>query len=104
MLPFFGKEHIAYIPDGKIIGISKLARLLEIYTRRLQVQERIGQQVINDLDKYLKPKGSACILEAKHLCMTCRGIEKQNSIMTTSSLSGSFRKNEVRSELMRLIK
>ena len=103
MLPFFGKAHIAYIPNKRIVGISKLARLLEIYTRRLQVQERIGQQVINDLDEYLKPKGSACILEAKHLCMTCRGIEKQNSVMTTSSLSGLFRKNEVRTELMRLI-
>ena len=105
MLPFFGKAHIAYIPRNRIIGISKLARLLEIYTRRLQIQERIGWQIINDLDKYLLPVGSACIIEAQHFCMVARGVEKQNSIMITSALSGAFKKTpEARAELIRLIK
>lgn len=104
MLPFFGKAHIAYIPSEKVIGISKLARLLEIYTRRLQIQERIGMQVIRDLNKYLKPVGSACILEAQHFCMIARGVQKQNSVMVTSALSGAFKnKAEARQELMRLI-
>jgi GTP cyclohydrolase I len=105
MLPFFGKAHIAYIPNKNIVGISKLARLLEIYSRRLQIQERIGRQVIDALDKYVKPKGSACILEAQHFCMTSRGINKQNSVMVTSALSGVFRtRAAAREELMRLIK
>jgi len=104
MLPFFGKAHIAYIPDKDIIGISKLARILEIFSRRLQVQERIGMQVIDSLNKYLAPKAAACILEAKHFCMVSRGVEKQNSMMITSALSGSFKdKPEARQELMRLI-
>ena len=105
MLPFYGKAHIAYIPNGKVIGISKLARLLEIYSRRLQIQERIGQQVTQALDTHLKAIGSACIIEAQHFCMTSRGVEKQNSIMVTSSLTGAFRKdNNARNELIRLIK
>jgi GTP cyclohydrolase I len=105
MLPFFGKAHIAYIPNNKVIGISKLARLLEIYSRRLQIQERIGIQVTQALDKYLTPIGSACIIEARHFCMIARGIEKQNSVMTTSVLTGAFKtKIEAREELMRLIK
>lgn len=105
MLPFFGKAHIAYIPDGKVVGISKLARVLEIFSRRLQIQERIGQQVTETLDEHLKPLGSACILEAQHFCMTSRGIQKQNSIMVTSSLTGVFRKMaEARAELMGLIR
>jgi len=90
MLPFYGTAHIAYIPDKKIVGISKLARLLEIYTRRLQIQERIGDQVTGTLMEQLAPKGAACILEAQHFCMTSRGVEKQNSIMVTSSLKGAF--------------
>jgi len=86
------------------LGISKLARLLEIYTRRLQIQERIGQQVTEALDTYLKPKGSACILEATHACMTSRGVQKQNSIMITSSLTGVFRDiDSTRNELLRMI-
>ena len=105
MLPFFGKSHIAYIPNERVIGISKLARLLEIFTRRLQIQERIGEQVTKALMEYLQPKAAACILEAQHHCMTSRGIEKQHSIMVTSSLKGAFiEKQEARLELMRLIR
>lgn len=105
MLPFFGQAHIAYIPKGKVIGVSKLARILEIYSRRLQIQERICQQVTTALDKVLEPIGSACILEAQHFCMTARGVEKQKSIMVTSSLTGEFKNNaDARSELMHLIK
>lgn len=104
MLPFVGRAHIAYIPRGKVIGVSKLARLLEIYARRLQIQERICQQITNDLDTHLNPQGSACIIEAKHLCMTCRGIGKQHSSMITSSVTGAFRdKPEARMELMQFI-
>jgi len=105
LLPFFGKVHIAYIPDGKVIGVSKLARLLEIFARRAQIQERIGEQVTGALMEYLQPKGAACIIEATHLCMMARGIQKQNSTMVTSSLKGVFLdKLDVRNELMRLIR
>lgn len=105
MLPFFGKAHIAYIANGKVIGISKLARLIEIFTRRLQIQERIGMQVTQALNQYLQPLGAACIIEAKHMCMCMRGVEKQQSIMITSSLTGRFRElPEARMELMNLIK
>jgi len=104
MLPFCGKAHIAYIPNGKVIGVSKLARLLEIYARRLQIQERICQQVTDALEQHLEPKGAACILEAQHFCMTSRGVEKQNSVMTTSSLVGEFKNAEARGELLDMIK
>jgi GTP cyclohydrolase I len=105
MIPFFGQAHIAYIPDKRIIGISKLARLLEIYARRLQNQERITVQVTKALMKIVKPVGAACIIEAKHLCSCARGINKQNSILVTSSLRGSFRKDpKARPELMSLIR
>lgn len=105
MLPFFGKAHIAYIPDKKVVGISKLARVLETFARRLQIQERLCQQVTALLDCELKPKGSACILEAQHFCMTSRGVQKQNSIMTTSSLSGVFKTDpRARAELFEVIK
>lgn len=105
MLPFFGKAHIAYLPDKKVIGISKLARLLEAYSRRLQIQERIGEQVVDALMKYLQPKGAACIIEASHLCMRMRGVSKQNSTMVTSSLRGVFlEKSHVKDEFIRLIK
>lgn len=104
-LPFYGRAHIAYIPKGKVIGVSKLARLLEIYSRRLQIQERICQQVTQALEENLKPIGAACILEAQHLCMVCRGVEKQHSVMITSSLTGAFKeKPEARAELMSMIK
>lgn len=109
LLSFAGKAHIGYIAQDKIVGISKLARLLDIYARRLQIQERLGQQVTADLMKYLNPKGAACIIEAEHLCMRCRGVEKQNSIMVTSSLTGRFIEDSdagraARAELMGLIK
>jgi GTP cyclohydrolase I len=93
MLPFFGKVHVAYIPNEKVIGISKLARLVDIFSKRLQIQERIGEQVTTAIMKYLKPKGAACVIEATHLCMKMRGVEKQNSIMVTSSLKGEFLDN-----------
>ncbi len=114
MLPIYGKAHVAYIPaeqvlmgeksDDRIIGISKLARLVDIYARRLQIQERIGEQVTSALMKYLKPKGAACIIEAKHMCMTMRGVQKQNSVMVTSSLVGNLKNNSAKQELMQLIK
>jgi GTP cyclohydrolase I len=104
MQPFFGKAHVAYIPDGRVIGVSKLARILDIYSRRLQIQERIGQQVTAALDEHLKPRGSACVLEAIHFCMTCRGVQKQHSEMVTSSLTGVFRDLPVRQELLSLIR
>ena len=91
MLPFFGRAHIAYLPDKKVIGLSKMARLLEIFSRRLQIQERIGQEITAAMDGHLKPRGSACVLEAKHFCMMCRGVQKQSSSMVTSSLTGAFR-------------
>ena len=104
-LPFYGKAHVAYIPNTRIIGISKLARLVELYSRRLQVQERVGNQVSLALMENLHCKGAACIIEAKHTCMTSRGVEKQNSVMITSSLRGCFLKNaQTRNELMNLIR
>lgn len=105
MLPFFGKAHIAYIPDKRVIGISKLARLLEIYARRLQIQERIGEQVTHAIMKYLQPEGAACIIEAVHMCMRMRGVSKQNSTMVTSSVKGAFMTDgTAKSELLTLIK
>jgi len=105
LLPFIGKAHVAYIPDGKFLGVSKLARLLNIYSRRLQIQERICRQVTLFLMEELKPLGAACIIEAQHMCMTMRGVQKQNSIMVTSSIEGLFREvPAAREELMRLIK
>lgn len=101
ILPFYGKAHIAYIPDNRVLGVSKLARLLEAYARRLQIQERIGEQVTDALMQYLKPKGAACIIEAQHFCMLSRGVEKQNSIMVTDSLKGAFMESaSLRNELM----
>lgn len=104
MLNFAGRAHIAYLPQGKVVGLSKLARLLEVYSRRLQIQEKLTQQITQALDLHLQPLGSACILEASHSCMTCRGVMKQNSVMVTSSLTGEFLKPEVRAELLSLIK
>jgi len=104
MSPFIGKAHIAYIPKEKIVGISKLARILEIFARRLQIQERIGNQVTEFLMNELDPLGAACIIEAQHLCMQMRGIQKQNSKMVTSSLKGIFLENQdTREELMKLL-
>jgi len=106
MLPFFGKAHIAYVPDGRVIGASKLVRVLEVFSRRLQIQERICEQVTRALDETLKPKGSACVLEAQHFCMTSRGVQKQCTVMVTSSLTGVFREkgNEARSEFLSMIR
>lgn len=105
LLPFFGKCHIAYIPNGQVVGISKLARLMECYARRLQIQERLCNEIVDAIQKELKPVGAACIIEAQHFCMTSRGIQKQNSKMVTSALRGVFKeKGETRAELMRLIK
>ncbi len=105
ILPFVGKAHVAYIPRDKVVGISKLARIVEIFARRLQVQERIGNQVTQALMEHLNAKGAACIIESKHFCMTCRGVEKQNSVMVTSSLSGTFLADgRTRQELMTLIR
>lgn len=103
-LPFWGRAHVAYLPGTKLLGISKLARLVEIYSRRLQIQERIGRQVAEFLMNELQAKGSACIIEATHLCMRMRGVNKQNSLMITSSLRGVFRDDAgMRAELMQLI-
>lgn len=105
MMPFFGKAHVAYIPDQKIVGISKLARLVDIYARRLQIQERIGDQVTTAIMELLGAKAAACVIEAQHLCMKMRGVEKQNSIMTTSSMKGLFISTPAaKQELMQLIK
>ena len=104
MLPFFGKCHIAYVPEKKVVGISKLARLMECFSRRLQIQERLGRQIVSAIKENLKPKGVACIIEAQHFCMTSRGVEKQKSIMVTSALDGVFKEDpKAREELMRLI-
>lgn len=104
MLPFVGKCHIAYIPNKKVIGISKLARIMEIYARRLQVQERLTEQIADCLDALLKPKGVAVMIEAEHFCIRMRGVGKQNSIMITSSLRGNFKQSEPRLEFLNLIK
>lgn len=104
-LPFTGKVHVAYIPTDKIVGVSKLARIVEVFSRRLQIQERIGNQVTEALMKHLNAEGAACIIEATHSCMTCRGVEKQNSIMVTSSLRGAFMDDaQTRNELLTLIR
>jgi len=105
LLPFYGKAHIAYIPDGKIIGLSKLPRIVEVFSRRLQVQERLTQQIAETLNEILEPAGVAVVMEAKHLCMIMRGVEKLNSIATTSAMVGVFRENErTRQEFLSLIK
>ena len=109
MLPFFGKAHIAYLPGKKVIGVSKLARILDIYSRRMQIQERIGQQVVTALMENLDCKAAACVIEAQHFCMMARGVQKQNSVMVTSALTGVFKEQSqgglaARAELMSLIK
>jgi GTP cyclohydrolase I len=101
---FSGRAHVAYIPGDQVIGISKLARLVEIYARRLQIQERIGMQVTDALMKHLRPEAAACVIEAKHFCMCARGVEKQHSTMITSAVEGKFKtSNSAKSELMSLI-
>ena len=104
LMPFIGRAHIAYIPDGKVIGVSKLARILDAFARRLQIQERLGDQVTSALMEHLAPLGAACVIEAYHLCMRMRGVGKQNSTMVTSSMKGVFLEEPAtRAELMSLI-
>ena len=105
LAPFFGKAHVAYIPSNKIVGLSKVARVVDIYARRLQVQERLTMQVAHALEEVLKPRGVAVVIEAAHLCMMMRGVEKQNSSTVTSCLLGLFRKDErTRSEFLKLVR
>jgi GTP cyclohydrolase I len=103
MLPFFGKAHIAYIPNGWITGLSKMARVVDVYARRLQVQERLTVEIMNAIKETLNPLGVAVVIEAKHLCMMMRGVQKQNSVTTTSAFDGEFQKNSTRSEFLKLI-
>lgn len=103
MLPFFGKAHIAYIPNGWITGLSKIARVVDVYARRLQVQERLTTQIMHAIKETLNPMGVAVVIEASHLCMMMRGVQKQNSVTTTSAFWGEFEKNETRNEFTKLI-
>lgn len=103
MLPFYGKAHVAYIPNGYITGLSKIARVVDVYSRRLQVQERLTHQILEAIRESLNPQGVAVVIEASHLCMMMRGVQKQNSVTTTSAFSGQFEKDETRSEFMKLI-
>lgn len=103
LLPFFGKAHIAYIPNGVITGLSKLAHVVECFSRRLQVQERMTQQILDVIQETLNPHGVGVVIEAQHLCMMMRGVQKQNSVTTTSAFSGEFMKNSTRSEFLKLI-
>ncbi|MFA5803494.1 MAG: GTP cyclohydrolase I FolE [Melioribacteraceae bacterium] len=105
MLPFYGKVHIAYVPDGKIVGLSKIPRIVDVFARRLQVQERMTQQIADTLDKYLAPKGVAVVSEAYHMCMMMRGVEKQNSSATSSAMHGLFKEDaRTRTEFLNLIR
>ena len=105
MLPFFGRAHVAYIPDGRIVGLSKLPRIVEVFARRLQVQERLTNQIATTLMEKLNPLGVGVVIEAEHLCMRMRGVEKQNSLIITSTLLGAFRtRQETRNEFMNLIR
>ncbi len=103
MLPFFGKIHVAYIPNGKIVGLSKIPRLVDMFSRRLQVQERLTRQVADVLQEKLNPKGVAVVAEGYHMCMMMRGVQKQNSITTTSAVHGAFRAEKTRLEFLNLI-
>jgi GTP cyclohydrolase IA len=103
MLPFYGKAHVAYIPNGWITGLSKIARVVDVYSRRLQVQERLTHQILTSIKETLNPLGVAVVIEASHLCMMMRGVQKQNSVTTTSAFWGEFEKNETRSEFVKLI-
>ena len=104
MLPFFGKCHVAYIPNGKVIGLSKIPRLVDMYARRLQVQERLTMQIADTINNKISPKGVGVVIEAQHLCMIMRGVEKQNSIAVTSSMLGGFKDNQdTRNEFLNLL-
>lgn len=104
LLPFFGKAHIAYIPNGKITGLSKIARVVDVYARRLQVQERMTTQIKDCIQQTLQPLGVMVVIEAEHLCMQMRGVQKPHSITTTSDFTGAFNKQETREEFLRLIR
>ncbi len=103
ILPFFGKAHIAYIPNGHIVGLSKLPRIVDVFSRRLQVQERLTHDILECINDTLKPKGVAVVIEASHMCMMMRGVQKQNSTTTTSGFRGQFEKIETRTEFLKLI-
>lgn len=103
MLPFFGKAHVAYIPNGHVVGLSKIPRIVDVFARRLQVQERMTNEIKDCIQNTLQPEGVAVVIECKHLCMAMRGVQKQNSVTTTSAFTGSFQNNVTRSEFMRLI-
>ena len=103
MLPFFGKAHVAYIPNGVICGLSKLPRVIDVFARRLQVQERLTHEILQCIDAVLKPHGVAVVIEASHLCMMMRGVQKQNSVTTTSAFTGNFRDVKTRNEFMSLL-
>jgi GTP cyclohydrolase I len=103
MLPFFGKAHIAYIPNGHIVGLSKIPRVVDVFARRLQVQERLTHDILECINTTLQPKGVAVVLEARHMCMMMRGVQKQNSATTTSGFRGEFQQSETRNEFLRLI-
>jgi GTP cyclohydrolase I len=104
MLPFFGKVHVAYIPKGKVIGLSKIPRLVEVFARRLQVQERLTRQIADAIQEAIEPQGVGVVIEARHLCMMMRGIEKQNSSTVTSAMVGCFRQKETRTEFLSLVR
>ena len=103
VLPFFGKAHIAYIPNGYIVGLSKIPRVVDVFARRLQVQERLTEQILECINDTLKPQGVAVVIEASHMCMMMRGIQKQNSTTTTSGFRGAFKEIETRNEFLKLI-
>jgi GTP cyclohydrolase I len=103
LLPFFGKAHIAYIPDGKIVGISKLPRVVDVFARRMQVQERLTHDILECINAVLQPQGVAVVIEAQHMCMMMRGVQKQNSVTTTSGFRGQFKEIETRNEFLKLI-
>ena len=103
MLPFFGKAHVAYIPNGKIVGLSKIPRIVDAFARRMQVQERLTDQIKDCIQEALEPLGVAVVIEAQHMCMQMRGIQKQNSVTTTSSFTGAFEKDKTRKEFINLI-
>jgi GTP cyclohydrolase IA len=104
MLPFFGKVHVAYIPNGKVIGLSKIPRLVEVFARRLQVQERMTRQIADTIQEAIQPQGVGVVIEARHLCMMMRGIEKQHSSTVTSAMVGCFQNKETRSEFLSLVR
>ena len=103
MLPFFGKAHIAYIPNGHIVGLSKLPRVVDVFARRLQVQERLTEQILDCINETIQPQGVAVVIEASHMCMMMRGVQKQNSVTTTSGFRGAFKNMETRTEFLKLI-